>query len=1208
MKFYQILLFLFVLNTCAQTQNQTNALEITSADLDKKIEDKNGKLITDRTEKINYFKNRQKQIELLKKNSSFSKILTPVYLCSNGTFEEFETVSGTNFLNDFLYAEDGLLNPVQCRNLDATANIRIPQYNPTNLSIMATTVPSNFLDDYIGNINAFDQFALKINYKDSYESASLVQAKRFKTNNENSLKFNYKAVLQSIPGNDHEDEQPFFKARIVNNAGVVVSEFCLIADTQNCIFTQAPTLEGGSIVLFTPNWQSGILDISSIPNNEPFTVEFSASRCGLRGHFGYAYVDDICLLHSNENLQGSIELDPLNKICPTLPIAVCGSFTIPTSGGISATITSIVLTVKDASNTIVYTTPITSSLDLITKRFCFNLSAANLPNITIGSYNVGVAINYGITQTNCAGTNFASARDDDANPGWDIWFLNCTNCPVNVQTASLSLCDTNKDGKEFFNLPNVNSLIITPTTGLTFTYFTNLNDATNNTNPIAGFLNYESYSTTLFVRITQSATCYKIIPIELIVKNPHATISGILNVCFGSTVLNASSGTSYLWNTGATTQSITVNTVGTYSVTVVDSNGCSSIGSVTILANQVAPQPTIQIIQPTCTTTTGSITITSPASQYSFDNGTTWGTSPSMGNLAIGSYQIKIITASGCNSYAANVSIVPFQSSFPIFSQVDPTFCGGKGSITITTLADFYSFDDGITWTTNNTATNLPSGTYNIRTKDNAGCISNYNSVSLFSEFLNPPLFTKNNPYCGNLGSITIDTPASEYSFDGGTTWQTSNTLSNLSNGSYILKIRDAQGCTSPTVYVYLNDLESSYPEYTIDEAGCGKYATITITTPGDLYSFDGGTTWTTTNILSNLSGGTSYDLMVKKNPNCTSYSNYIYLNNIFLPLPTPNDYTTTECDDLNDGTEAIDLNNYTTNLISNSTNYTFEFYTSLLGAENQLFASQITNSSSYSMSNTNNIVYVRVIAANGCHKVVELKIYFINSPVIHMENNYPLCVDKYVVIYAGVGYASYLWSTGQTTEHITITQPGNYWVTVTENHAAGLVCSSTKNFTIFLSNFATISSIETFDWTDNENVIIANATGIGVWEYSLDGIHFQDNNTFTNLTVGTYTVFIRDKNGCGIVAKEVFLLNYPRFFTPNNDGINDAWKVKFSQYEPGIKVEIFDRNGKLLKILDNTNSWDGVYNGNLLPSDDYWFVVHRVNGLTHKGHFAMKR
>ena len=477
-----------------------------------------------------------------------------------------------------------------------------------------------------------------------------------------------------------------------------------------------------------------------------------------------------------------------------------------------------------------------------------------MPNITTGNYNVGVTINYGVAQTTCSGTSFASATDNDANPGWDISFMNCTStCNFTIATGTLALCDTDHNGKEFFKLSNVIPQVIGAQTGLTLSYFETLNDATNNTNPILNFLNYQSVTAPIFVRVTKNATCFKIIAIQLVVKNPTASISGILNICSGSTILTASPGASYLWSNGSTAQTTSVTTIGTYTVAVTDSSGCVANGSVTILPNQVAVQPTIQITQPTCSINTGTITITSPASEYSFDGGLTWSTNPSMSNLPVGDYAIKIKTASGCISYNTTVSILPYFSTFPNFNYVDTTSCNGTGSITITTVASFYSFDDGLTWSTNNTASNLSPGTYYIRTKDSSGCISNYNSVVLSSEFLPAPLSISNQPYCGNLGSIVITTPADQYSFDGGSTWQSSNTLSGLTSGSYIIKIKSTQGCTSPNVYVYLNDLEYSYPTYILTPASCGTYAEIKITTTADFYSFDGGNTWTTNPILTNL-------------------------------------------------------------------------------------------------------------------------------------------------------------------------------------------------------------------------------------------------------------------------------------------------------------------------------------------------------------------
>ena len=114
-----ILICLSFLNAFSQKQNSTAPSKPIAFDLNRKIEDKSGKLITDSKEKIKYFENRQKQINSHKSNNKSTNSLTPVYLCSNGTFEEFQAVGTANFLNDFLYAEDELLNPIQCRSLNA---------------------------------------------------------------------------------------------------------------------------------------------------------------------------------------------------------------------------------------------------------------------------------------------------------------------------------------------------------------------------------------------------------------------------------------------------------------------------------------------------------------------------------------------------------------------------------------------------------------------------------------------------------------------------------------------------------------------------------------------------------------------------------------------------------------------------------------------------------------------------------------------------------------------------------------------------------------------------------------------------------------------------------------------------------------------------------------------------------------------------------
>ncbi len=109
-------------------------------------------------------------------------------------------------------------------------------------------------------------------------------------------------------------------------------------------------------------------------------------------------------------------------------------------------------------------------------------------------------------------------------------------------------------------------------------------------------------------------------------------------------------------------------------------------------------------------------------------------------------------------------------------------------------------------------------------------------------------------------------------------------------------------------------------------------------------------------------------------------------------------------------------------------------------------------------------------------------------------------------------------------------------------------------------------------------------------------------------------TIFIYNTSICAnnqssfnvlITNKDYYI---PKYFTPNNDGNHDNWQVK--DFKNSInKISIFNRNGKLLKSLNpNSNGWNGTYNGNLLRSDDYWFLITLNSGETIKGHFTLKR
>lgn len=218
----------------------------------------------------------------------------------------------------------------------------------------------------------------------------------------------------------------------------------------------------------------------------------------------------------------------------------------------------------------------------------------------------------------------------------------------------------------------------------------------------------------------------------------------------------------------------------------------------------------------------------------------------------------------------------------------------------------------------------------------------------------------------------------------------------------------------------------------------------------------------------------------------------------------------------------------------------------------------------------------------------------------------YSICSGTTITLEADEGY-DYIWSTGETnTSSIEVNDAGTYIVELIQTNE----CSYNKTFTVVTSEIAVIENIIINDFTDSNSAQII-VSGNGDYEYSLDGINYQNSSIFTNLEEGEYTIFVNDKNGCGVASKNFLILDFPKFFTPNGDGYNDTWNIKNLEKRglQASKIYIFDRLGKLLKqISPQGNGWNGTYNGAQLPSEDYWFILELTSGKTIKGHFTLKR
>ena len=188
----------------------------------------------------------------------------------------------------------------------------------------------------------------------------------------------------------------------------------------------------------------------------------------------------------------------------------------------------------------------------------------------------------------------------------------------------------------------------------------------------------------------------------------------------------------------------------------------------------------------------------------------------------------------------------------------------------------------------------------------------------------------------------------------------------------------------------------------------------------------------------------------------------------------------------------------------------------------------------------------------------------------------------------------------------------GNYQVIVTNSVTNCVGEASADVIKVFPATAFTATVSEAF--TNNSTITVTvNPIGTGSLVYALDGGAWQESNIFTGVEAGTHTILVSDLEGCTNLSMDVVVIDYPKYFTPNGDGIHDTWNI-IGLNQADAKLYIFDRYGKLIKQLSTTAGspgWDGTYNGAQLPSTDYWFTIDFTENNQQKqfkSHFSLKR
>ncbi|OKL39446.1 hypothetical protein A3841_02480 [Pontibacter flavimaris] len=557
---------------------------------------------------------------------------------------------------------------------------------------------------------------------------------------------------------------------------------------------------------------------------------------------------------------------------------------------------------------------------------------------------------------------------------------------------------------------------------------------------------------------------------------------------------------------------------GNYTVTVRDSRGCILTKAVTV-GNIAGPTDlTATAKASTCGNSNAEITVTGVTGgtgtyTYSID-GATFKTASSFTGLAAGNYIVYVKDGNGC-IYSEAVALTDIAGPAFTATATSSTCGASNGRISISGVtggtAPYTYSKDGSTFQDAASFTGLAAGTYNITVKDANGC-SLVKAVTV-TDVAGPSDFAlaAKSSTCGasngsiTVGTVTGGTSTYTYSIDG-KTFQTSATFGSLRAGEYTITVRDRNLCVIAKKITVTDVAGPTNLAASSKSSTCGSSngeLTVTGVTGGTApytYSKDGVNFQASATLTGFLAG--THTIYARDANGCVVSGSFTVAN-IAGPTAVAATSLPAGCAN-NDGSITVGT------VTGGTATYTYSINgTSFQSAKT--FTGLASGTYTVTAKDANGCIVTRSVSVG---KTAPTNFAATTQPSTCGSNNGSITMGA---VTGGVSPYTYSKDGANFQASATLTGfvAGSHTITVKD--AKG--CTFSKAITVTdvagPSDLATAATASTCGNSNGQFTVSGVTGGIAPYKYSIDGANFQDSNTFTALAEGTYTVTVKDANGC---------------------------------------------------------------------------------------------